>query len=111
MKSQQQPLKNYYSNMPNMSYDSKQSAQIKRVRSSENIPLMPSNKQFDNVAKSKPQTVNKESTQKSVFIEPGKQINESFEEVLSTTTITEKGVTTYFIAKALKGPLLKYASQ
>jgi protein phosphatase PTC2/3 len=31
--------------------------------------------------------------------------------VISTTSVVENNITTYFIAKALKGPLLHHASQ
>lgn len=48
--------------------------------------------------------------QKKPFIEPGNPC-ENFEEILSTTVVNENGINTYFIAKALKGPLLSFASQ
>jgi hypothetical protein len=63
------------------------------VKSSENIPTLKSEKQS-----------------KKPFIEPGNPC-EAFEETLSTTVVNENNINTYFIAKALKGPLLYHASQ
>lgn len=48
--------------------------------------------------------------QKKPFVEPGTPCD-SFEEIISTTSVVENNITTYFMAKALKGPLLSYASQ
>lgn len=88
------PLQDYYANIPS---NSKHNAQIKRysywwyarVRSSENIPLMPSNKQISDYKKpNEKSVVEKESKPKAAFIEPGKPINECFEEIISTTSIT-----------------------
>ena len=72
---------------------------------------MPSMKQDCLDKKPDKNTVEKENKPKKVFIEPGNPINDCFEETLSTTSVSENGITTYFIAKALKGPMLKYASQ
>lgn len=72
-----------------------------RVKSSENIALA---KPEHNISKNQ-----KEQTKKP-FIEPGNPC-EVFEEIISSTSVVENGITTYFIAKALKGPLLNYASQ
>lgn len=58
----------------------------------------------------KPETQSVKPQPKKPFIEPGNPCD-SFEEVLSTTVVSENNINTYFIAKALKGPLLSYASQ
>lgn len=57
-----------------------------------------------------PQSAAKPAPPKKPFIEPGTPCD-NFEEILSTTSVSENGLTTYFIAKALKGPSLNYASQ
>ena len=71
------------------------------MKSTDNIQIVKSDHQGKN---------NTSHTQKKPFIEPGNQC-EVFEEVISSTSVAENGITTYFIAKALKGPLLNYASQ
>ena len=74
---------------------------LSRVKSSENISVI------------KPETSSKNQTQnkeKKPFIEPGNPCDK-FEEIISSTCVSENGINTYFIAKALKGPLLNYASQ
>ena len=71
------------------------------MKSSENIQIVKSESQPKN---------NASQAQKKPFVEPGNPC-EVFEEVISSTSVAENGITTYFVAKALKGPLLNYASQ
>ena len=96
------PLQNYYANSttdPKAAQIKKQSPPLSRVKSSENIALL----------KPEPKQEVKQPPKKP-FIQPGTPC-ENFEEILSTTCVNENGINTYFVAKALKGPLLNFASQ
>ena len=80
-----------------------------RVKSQENISILKSDIKAQN-PNIKNQNQPNPNPQKKPFIEPGTPC-ENFEETLSTTSVVENGITTYFIAKALRGPLLRLASE